>query len=187
MLILSLPDSAFPTLARLAFGGWQPLSSGSRTHWIPSANFKRGSIAAHPNAPDLAWRRPNHPPIRRLFPFSLSPLSFSLSCSHKPAPKSAVYRPGLNWTGPFQNTKCPPRASRSQDRSDPCCARHRRSPVPAQWPLPAVFGSGHHAQQHLESNLPRVGRSPLMVHLPRFSQISYLPLNMQTVMGPVPL
>ena len=38
----TLPDSDFPTLARLASGGWQPLPGGIRTHWTPSANFKRG-------------------------------------------------------------------------------------------------------------------------------------------------
>ncbi len=40
----TLPHSAFSKMARLAFGGWQPLPSGTRTHWTPAVNFKRGLL-----------------------------------------------------------------------------------------------------------------------------------------------
>jgi hypothetical protein len=46
----------FPTLARLASGGWQTLTGWDLNPLDSKANFKYGGYSIYSNAPGLAWR-----------------------------------------------------------------------------------------------------------------------------------
>ena len=53
----TLPASDFPTLARLASGGWQTLTGWDLNPLDSKANFRYGGYPPYyPNAPGLAWR-----------------------------------------------------------------------------------------------------------------------------------